>query len=144
MVHAQDSLLKFLEAGLAGKGVPLKADPQGLLTPNTVNVFFMLNTPLLRTWPSFSALDVSVDVLADSDATQTSRRKAALMMRAVDEVLVDFAVPKKDWSNPAAPAALGSFMWPEAWGGWRRVSDPDERFEHWNRTLTVRYFEEAR
>ncbi len=136
--------MKFLEAGLVPKGVGVNADANEPLGVNKLNVLFLSSTPVLRTSPGWYNLLVSLDVIADSDATQTSRRKAALMARSVDEVLSIFSLAKQDWSNPASPVALGSFLLPDFWGQWRRVPDPESRFEHLNRTLTVKFFEEKR
>jgi len=144
VVHAQDTMLKFLQAGLAPKGVAVAADADGPLGVNQLNVLFLASAPVLRTNPAWHELLVSLDIVADSDAAQRGRRKAAVMARLVDEVLTSFAVPKQNFASPSAPTGMGTFLLPDYHGSWRRVADPESRYEHLNRTLTVRYFEEAR
>lgn len=144
MIHAQDTFSKFLEAGLAAKGVEVVANPEGPLGVNKVNILFLDNTPDMLVTPTFASLLVSLDVIGAETSAVMSRRRAMALARAVDEVLTSFSIPKEDYTNPASPVPLGSNMMPEFWGAWRRLPDPDNRLEHWNRTLTVRYFEERR
>lgn len=143
MVHAQDSFLKHLETSL-GAGLPVVANPEGALGVNKLNVFFLSSTPVLRTNPGWYELLASLDLIVVGDPTQTSRRLAAQLARKVDEALSTFSVAKKDWSTPTVPVPLGTNLLPDFWGTWRRVPDPDSRFEHLNRTVAVRYFEEPR
>lgn len=139
-----DSFLKFLATGLAGKGLEVVANPEGALGVNKVNVLFMTSTPIILTNPGFRAMEVSVDVIGAEEDFQRSRRKAMEMARSVDEVLSTFSVPKEDFTDPTAPVSLGTNIYPEFWGSWRRVPDPESRFEHLNRPVLVRYFEEPR
>lgn len=144
MRHAQDSVLKFLEAGLAPTGIMVVADANGALGVNRLNVLFLSSIPTTLTNPAWHDLLVSLDLIAVPDATMTARRKVATMARKVDEVFTTAPIPKRDWSNPASPVDLGSTMQPDFWGSWRRVPDPENRFEHLVRTLGVRYREEKR
>jgi hypothetical protein len=144
VLHAEDSFLKYLEGKLTSQGIAIGANPQGKLVVGGLMVTFLQNSPMIKTNPSVENMLVSLDVYAEEAGGSTARRAAKKIAMAVNDALSTFSIPKKDWTDPAHPKELGTSMQPDFWGSWRRIPDPDIRFEHLSRTLTVRYTAETR
>lgn len=144
MLSTRDSFLKFLQVGLTGSGIPVVSKPDAPLQVNALNVLFLVEEPEIRTNPGRYALTVSLDVLSAGDGTSTAERKALQMAEAVNAALASQKVVKQNWAIPASPVPLGSGLFWPVHHAWRRIEEPDSRYEHLNRTLVLLYFEEQR
>lgn len=144
MLATRDTLLKYLESQLAVSSVAVKSNPDKPLTLNALNVSFLSAEPALRANPGRFELTVGLDILVSGDAQASAERKAESIKRAVDVALTAQTTPKKDYSNPSTPVALGSALYWQFWQGWRRVPEPESLYEHWSRTMSVWWFEEKR
>jgi hypothetical protein len=87
-------------------------------------------------------MQVSLDILADGDATAMPARKAKMMALAVDAAISTGWVKKQNWADPANPVDLGTVVSWRAPAIWRNVPEPAERFAHLNKTLSLRYLSE--
>ncbi len=146
MQHARDSFLKFLASRLPPTGGPtgtkIITDPEDELTANNLSVSFMVTTPIGQTNPSLQEMVVSLDVLADGTLGESATHYAYTLAAAVDAALSGGWIKKQDWSNPAAPRDLRTFVSWKPWGGWRRVPEPNERYAHLNRTISLMFIGE--
>ena len=146
MRHARDSFLKHLASRFAPTGGPtgakIVADPFDSLVANNVSVFFLSSAPIVKINPGLQEMVVSIDVLADGTAGETATHYAMTLASLVDQALSGGWIKKQDWTNPAAPVDLKTFVYWRPWGGWRRVPEPDERYAHLNRTISLIYIGE--
>ena len=139
MIHARDSFRKHLVTKLSGTGVPLESNPDNSLVWNALNVLFMRDVPLTSTNPAEYELVTSLDIMVKGDASAVAERKAVQMAMTVNGAISGGWIKKQNWSNPASPVDLGTFIWWRPWYDWRRVPEPEERNVHLNRTLSLHY-----
>jgi hypothetical protein len=137
MEHARDSFLKYLSARLAAEHVPLDVDPVASITLNSVSLFFLTSAPIVRMNPGIQEMIVSLDVMAEGTATETAPHKVLSMASAVDRALSGDWIKKQDWTDPDNPIDLKTYVSWRPWGNWRRVPEPNERFAHLNRTVSL-------
>jgi hypothetical protein len=146
MIHARDSFLKHLQSRFPPTGGPtgtkIVTDPEDELIANNVSVFFLNSTPLVQVNPGVNEMVVSIDVLADGTAGETATHHAFSLAALVDKALSGGWIKKQDWTNPAAPVDLKTYVYWRPWGSWRRVPEPDERYAHLNRTISLIYIGE--
>jgi hypothetical protein len=142
MDHARDSFLKYLASRLPPTGAQLVTDAEHGLSANNVSVYFLSSSPRVTMNPGLNELVVSIDILADGTATESAAHHAMSLATIVDQALSGGWIKKQDWTNPAHPVDLKTCVYWRPWGGWRRVPEPNERFAHLNRTISLMYIGE--
>jgi len=146
MRYARDSFLKYLASRFPPTGGPtgtkIVSDPEDELSANNLSVTFLSTAPRVEMNASLQEMVVSLDIMADGTEGETATHHAFTLASYVDAALSGGWIKKQDWSNPAAPRDLKTFVSWRPWGGWRRVPEPDERYAHLNRTISLTYLSE--
>ena len=146
MRHARDSFLKHLQSVFPPTGGPtgtkIVSDPEDELSANNLSVTFMSTDAAVKMNPSLQEMVVSLDIMADGTQGETATHHAFTLAALVDSALSGGWIKKQDWTNPAVPCDLKTFVSWKPWGGWRRVPEPDERYAHLNRTISLTYLSE--
>jgi hypothetical protein len=147
MQHARDSFLKFLASRFPPTGGPtgtkIVTDPEDELSLNNLSVFFLNSASVVKMNPGLQEMVVSLDVLADGTAGETATHHAMTLASMVNKALSGGWIKKQDWTDPENPVDLKTFVSWRPWGDWRRVPEPNERYAHLNRTISLIYIGEA-